>query len=288
MPKVPALVNVASGTAQTVTDALRGDARVHLHEISAEALTALVAQQVKEEVDRLIVVGGDGTLASAAAVLVDKPTALAVIAGGTLNHFAKAHGIPVEPKAALDVALAGTTKQVDVGFVNDRLFLNTSSVGAYVAFVRRRQRLRWLGYYLASALAGLLTFIRLRSFEVELEVDGAVRRYQSPLVFIGVDERELLLPQLGDRKETGRRGLHVLIVRRTTRLGLLRMALRALFRRIRIWGRDKEVEILMVRECRIKVRGAAGLVALDGEIIIARVPFEYRLRPDALKVVVPR
>ena len=104
----------------------------------------------------MVVAGGDGTLASAAAVLAGTGTALAVLPGGTLNHFARDHGIPTELDEALELATAGREAEVDVGYVNDLLFLNTSSVGAYVQFVELRDRLeRHLGYRTASILAGL-------------------------------------------------------------------------------------------------------------------------------------
>ena len=50
--------------------------------------------------DRVVVAGGDGTVAKAASVLVGKKTALAVVPGGTLNHFAKDHGIPTDQNEA--------------------------------------------------------------------------------------------------------------------------------------------------------------------------------------------
>src|SRR5262249_30461744 len=161
------------GSAGAVLEVLRADPRLCLQEVSAGAIARAVAEQVAHGAERVVVAGGDGTLCSAATALVDRPAALAVVPAGTLNHFAQALAIPTDPRAALEVALRGVKRQVDVGFVNERLFLNTSTVGAYVVFVRTRERLeRWLGYYGASVAAAVQTFLRLRSFTVELEADG--------------------------------------------------------------------------------------------------------------------
>jgi hypothetical protein len=114
---------------------------------------------------------------------------------------------------------------VDVARVNGRLFLNTSSVGAYVVFVRLREQLeRRMGYRLASVLAALGTLGRLHRFTVEIEVDGVRRRYLTPIVFVGVGERELRLPALGDPVGGGRAGLHVFVVRGRTRAALFGLA----------------------------------------------------------------
>jgi len=96
---------------------------------------------------------------------------------GTLNHFARDHGIPTDPGEAVRLAATGAARPVDVGYVNDRLFINTSSVGAYVRFVRARDRAeRVVGYRAASLVAGLVVLLELRRIRVSLEVAGERRR----------------------------------------------------------------------------------------------------------------
>src|SRR5204862_5836402 len=140
----------------------------------------------------------------AASALIGTDTALSVVPGGTLNHFAKDHGIPTDHAEAAQVSAHGITTTTDVATVNGRLFLNTSSVGAYVVFVRTRERIeRRFGYRLATVIAALRLLGRIRAFTVEMELDGQPRRYQSALVFVGVGERELQLPSVGGLAENG-------------------------------------------------------------------------------------
>jgi len=286
--RVPVFVNPTSGTAATVLAALRDEPRCEVREVRAGRIAAAVSAEVNAGSAAVVVAGGDGTLAAAAAVLAGTGTLLGVIPAGTLNHFAADHGIPADPAKALQVALDGTPASVDAGAVNGRVFLNTSAVGAYVVYVRLRER--WeplLGYYGASLVAALAAFARLNSFQVEVHLEGETRRYLSPLVFIGVGERDLRPPKLGSRHERGQRGLHLLIVKQTSRLRLLVMAVRALTRGIRPWAGESEVESLLVERCTVTLPRRRGRVAVDGEIAWAEAPLRYELRPDALRVRLP-
>jgi diacylglycerol kinase family enzyme len=286
---ITAVVNTSAGTARAVLEVLRADPRVTVRETAPAETVRVVTDLAERGVGRVIVAGGDGTVSAAAAALAGRRTPLAVVPAGTLNHFAQSLSIPTEPRAALEVALGGTVARADAGFVNGRLFLGTSSIGTYVAFVQTRNRLkRRLGYYLASAAAGAGTLARLRTFGVRLEAGGQVRDYRTPIVFVGVGERELSPPGLGEPKPDGRRGLHVLVARRTTRLGLAVMGVRALVRGVRPWGREREVESFVVRECAVSLGRAHGRATTDGEVVPVHYPLRYEYRPDALAVIVPK
>ena len=111
---------------------------------------------------------------------------------------------PTDQAKAVQVSANGNIVTTDVGTANGRVFLNTSSVGAYVVFVRTRERLeRRLGYRLATIIAGLRLLGIVRPFTVELKLDGEARRYRSALLFIGVGERELQLPAMGSLAGVG-------------------------------------------------------------------------------------
>ena len=201
--------------------------------------------------------GADGR--EAAGALVGQETALAIVPGGTLNHFARDHGIPTDHTKAAELSANGETTTTDVATVNGRVFLNTSSVGAYVVFVRTRERLeRHFGYRIATLSAGLRLLGRVRPFTVEMKLDGQVRRYRSALVFVGVGERELQLPSIGSRAENGRRGLHVIVVRGGTWARLVAAGLVAAFRGNDAIKRDKLADSYIADECRIEFRRRLG------------------------------
>jgi diacylglycerol kinase family enzyme len=273
---IPAVVNVASGSAEAARKALA----------DSGAFGSTVRSLVDGGARRILVAGGDGTIGTAASVLMDHPAELAVLPGGTLNHFARDLGISTDAAAALQLE-GQVCRGVDVGTVNGRLFLNTSSVGAYVHFVRARERLeRRFGYRLASFLAALSILFQFRRIGVEVEINGVKRLYRTPLVFIGVGERELQLPTLGNRVQDGRRGLHVMIVRSNSSARLIALGLAAVARGVDHVSQLPEFDSLIVDRCRIDLRHAAH-VAVDGELVLLSPPLEYALRRDALQVVCP-
>lgn len=286
--RIPALINTASGTADEARAALEGHEGFAVHEVAPTALRPTLRALAEGGARRVLVAGGDGTIAAAADALVETRTELAILPGGTLNHFARDLGISTVAADALAVAATHPCRGVDVGEVNGRIFLNTSSVGAYVHFVRARERLeRILPYRLASAIAAVRLLFEVGSIAVQLEVDGTARVYRSPLVFIGVGERELQLPTLGNRVPHGRRGLHVLVVRSRSRARLLALALAAVARGIDSVARSPELDSFIVERCTLMLRRRRRTVALDGELVRLTSPLEYRLRRDALAVVCP-
>ena len=286
--RIPAFANPASGRGKAAWDAIEADPRFVLRDVGDGKLEDAIRAEVERGARRVLVAGGDGTVAAAATVLCDSNVELAVLAAGTLNHFARDHGVPLDFGEALQLAATGTARPADLGFVNGRAFLNTSSVGAYVGFVRRRDRLeRWLGYRSASFVSGLRMLALLRSFEVELRVDGQARRYRTAMVFIGVGERETRFPNLGGRVESGRRGLHVIAVHGKARARLTALALAAATRGLRTVARRTEVDAFLVDECAIVMPRRVPYLAIDGEILRMPQPLKYRVARDALRVVVP-
>src|SRR6266850_4101350 len=92
--------------------------------------------------DAVVAAGGDGTVNGVASALAGSNTPLGVIPLGTLNHFAKDLHLPLDLDAAVSVIAARHVKKVDVGVVNDRVFVNNSSIGVYPSIVVEREELR--------------------------------------------------------------------------------------------------------------------------------------------------
>ena len=283
---IPAFINPDAGKGEKAREALAKAGPIDIRE------TDDLARQVREVVEggatRVIVAGGDGSVAGAAAIIGGSDVALGIVPAGTLNHLAKDLGIPLDLEEAARLAAAGDVTTIDIGRAGEHVFINTSSLGAYVVFVRTRERLeRWLGYWAASVVASMRVLIGMRLFTVEIEVEGEKRRYRTPLVFVGVGERELKVPKLGGRVEGGRRGLHVLVVHRRTGARLFVLALAAAARGLESVAHGPAVDAFLVDRCRIELPRRSVRIALDGEIVATEGPVEYALWRDALRVVVP-
>jgi diacylglycerol kinase family enzyme len=283
---IPAFVNREAGSGERAADAIAERAEYRVVAAEPSTLAGALRAEVDAGTRRVLVAGGDGTLATAAGALAGSRTELAIVPAGTLNHFARDLGIPTDPAEAAALGAAGEAVSVDIGRVNDRVFLNTSSVGSYVLFVRTRERLEpYLGYTLASLFAGLRLLGRVRPFSVHVDVDGEVRRYHTALVFIAIGERELRVPLLGRRVPGGRRGLHVMIVRGGTTARLVAAGLVGLARGLRAVARGPLLDSFLADQVRIEMRRPRGTVAVDGELAAMVAPLEYRIERGALEVV---
>ncbi len=141
-----------------------------------------VLRRAADSAEVLAIAGGDGSVAAAAGVAVERDLPLAVFPGGTLNHFAKDIGCDTAAKTVAAVA-EGSLSRVDVVRFNDAAtVVNTASIGAYPAFVRRRERLQHkVGKPLASANAMLLTLRR----EQPVRIAYDDKTLQTSLFFLG-------------------------------------------------------------------------------------------------------
>jgi diacylglycerol kinase family enzyme len=281
-----AFLNAACGNAQAAREAIAA-VGFELEAIQPQDLETRLKEAISHGTKRILVAGGDGTIATAAALVANTETELAILPGGTLNHFAKDHGIPTDLGKAAIVAADGPVVGADVGYINDRVFLNTSSLGAYVTFVRERERFeKYFGYTIASVIAFAKMMSEIRTFSVTLEVEGEKKTYRASLVFIGVGERELKLPTLGNRVKDGRRGLHVMIVRGGKRARLFALALAGITRGRQEADKLPEFDEFLVDSCRIDLTRPTVTIGLDGELKRFRTPLDYHIERDALRLVV--
>jgi diacylglycerol kinase (ATP) len=89
-----------------------------------------VERAVAAGADRLVVAGGDGSIAPVAAAAGRVATPLALLPVGTANDFAHRMGLPLDAAAAARLAVRGTrVKNLELGWMDDRPFVNVASAG---------------------------------------------------------------------------------------------------------------------------------------------------------------
>jgi diacylglycerol kinase family enzyme len=126
------------------------------------------------DVDRLIVAGGDGTIAPLAELAGRLDVPLAVIPTGTANDFARAHGIPLDTEAAVRLAVEGRRlRALELGWLaTGRPFVNVASAGLASVAGRRAQPLKSRFGPLAYALGAARAAATGRPLTVSVNVDG--------------------------------------------------------------------------------------------------------------------
>ena len=134
--------------------------------------TAIIREQMAMGRRLFVAAGGDGTISNVVQPLVNTEATLGVIPVGTFNHFARDVGIPLDWRRALEVALSGTTRQIDTGHVNDRFFINNLSIGLYPELVsRREERGRHYPRWKARIYAAVATLRKYPYVSLAVETD---------------------------------------------------------------------------------------------------------------------
>jgi diacylglycerol kinase family enzyme len=203
---------------------------------------------------------------------------------GTRNHFAGQLGVPADLPAAAKLAAHGRPRGVDIGEANGRTFINNLSVGAYVDLVRAREQSQ-LPKLLATVPASWRTLRKLRSRPFELEVDGAHRTIETPLLFVGNNRYKVRDGRPGEREALDDGLLDCYAVAPLSRTALIATALRTLVASPRM-HRDFVLDCTAT-DLRIEGPGHSLEAALDGERIRFDLPLPIRIRPRALHVVAP-
>lgn len=255
---------------------------------AATAFEETLQDAIAQRPDALFVGGGDGSISTAAQALAGTEIALGVLPVGTLNHFARDLELPVAWREAVTALAHGVPRQVDVGEVNGRVFINNCSIGSYVEAVRRRDALRrqrgW-GKWWAMTLATIAVFRRLRRLRLRIEANGQTTALRAPFLVVANNRYSgrVLGYNLRARLDEGQ--LWIYSTRAHRHAAVLRSIWQCLLRRI---DRVDGLESLAVSEATIVHDYDRLPIALDGEVVHLNSPLHFRTRPGALKVIHPR
>ena len=234
--------------------------------------------------------GGDGTVNGVASALVDlagRQPPLGVLPVGTLNHFAKDLGIPFDLARAVETIVAGHAMRIDVGDVNGRVFVNNSSIGIYPDIVVERERLRHQGYrkWIAFALASVRILRRYRGVIVRITAGDATKASRTPFLFVGNNEYQADGIHLGARARLDGGRLFAYVAPRLRPRDLPKLVALALVGRARS---QHTLETFAAVALQVETpRRRRVRVAVDGEVARMSTPLRYRVRPLALRVIVP-
>jgi diacylglycerol kinase family enzyme len=257
------IVNPRSGSDRPTSDELMDEARsrgVETHVLRHAEDPAELAR--KAEADALGVAGGDGSLGPVASVAIERDVPFVCVPFGTRNHFAGDLGLDRDdPIAALN-AFGGRERRVDVGRVDEQVFLNNVSIGMYARLVHAREHRRRRREALAR-LRAVLTAFRHRTPR-GLFVDG--EPVVCRVLLVANNGYELEPFSVAERERLDEGALHLY-----AGTGILRSH----------WV-ERRAE-------RFTVDASAGVVdaAVDGEPARLETPIELRIDPLALRVLLP-
>lgn len=239
-------------------------------------------------VDAVVVGGGDGSVACAAARLAGTGLTLGILPFGTMNLLARDLGIPVgDTQAAIAVLARGEVRAIDVGRVNDQVFLCASMLGLPARLARHRERGRRTAALLGwsrFAVAALRALMRADTVALGLRSEAGVARLAAQAVTITVNPLGAESGRAFGRPVLDGGELAVYVVGRLRLHDVLRLAWRALTGRI-----EADASVAQSRTARLVIgaRGRHVRVMNDGEVRLLRPPLRYRVDKRALLVLAP-
>ncbi|MEC5323419.1 diacylglycerol/lipid kinase family protein [Aurantimonas sp. A3-2-R12] len=296
--KILALLNRDGGTLKT-TDrdelvALMNDEfAIHGHELTVEScagdeiVAAIKAAALRDDLDVLMVGGGDGTVSAAAAALAHGDIALGILPAGTMNLFARTLQIPLDLPAAVAALAGGVVVNVDIGSVNDRIFVHQFAVGLHARMVRMRSKIQYgsrLGKIVATARAVFLALRRVPAIELELEIDGVLKRIKSPAVAVSNNLYGVGHIPYADHPRGGELGVYICTERKVGAVTKLTFDILT-----GAWRQNPDLLSQTAQRVRIHYWGKnrKKRAVLDGELCTLDAESVVEIHPRALKVLVP-
>lgn len=238
----------------------------------------------------VVVAGGDGTINAVAQATLRSGRPFGIVPQGTFNYSGRAHAIPLDTAAATRTLLKARLEPMQVGLVNDRVFLVNASLGLYPQLLQDRETYKAkLGRYRGVAmLAALATVMRGSGrLTLELEHDGKKELVKTPSLFIGNNALQLEQAGLPEADAIKERHLAGIIVRDHGLTGLMSLVLHGAMGKL---AEVDEVRTFPFQKLTVSpaIRGVRKLkVALDGEIHWMKTPLVFSVAQQSLQLLVP-
>ncbi len=257
-----------------------------IFKISGKNLPEILEKVSKDTYQILIAAGGDGTISSVAEKAVKLNRTMGVIPAGTLNHFAKDAGIPLNTDEAIENILNGNKILIDTAYVNDHIFLNNSSIGLYPRVVKRREEQMKFGgnKWPAMFKATLAVLKSIPKINVTITSDGRIVKCKTPFVFVGNNDYKFDLFNLGRRDGLQDGRLSIYYPKYEGRISYLRLILKTLLGKL---DQEENFQILHNEEIIIDSKKSKLEVSIDGEVFKMKTPLHYKIKPKSLRLIIP-
>lgn len=292
MKKAMLIVNPASGKEEAldhiekIETILKGNNyKVDIVQTEKELDATKYCQEACEKEFELVVsLGGDGTLNETINGMVDqehRPT-LAIIPLGTVNDFARALNIPLNPEEAIELLRSEKKKDVDVGRFNDRYFVNIIAVGAvaeatYEVTPEQKTKFGTLAY----VMEGFKTLASPSSYPLRIDYDEGTWEGESFLFLAALTNSTAGFEKLSPEAEVNDGVVHGYIIKP---VNMVRLA--SLITAILRGNLKEEKDVEYFRTQKLKVSSSESLITnVDGEEGDA-LPASISVLPSHLKVIV--
>jgi len=248
----------------------------HATEIAREAVAA--------GFQRIVAVGGDGTVNEVAQALIHTPATLGLVPCGSGNGLALHLGLPRTFSQALELAAGpgGRAVEIDTGTVNGRPFVNAMGLGLDADVACRFNRLtrRGLPAYTRTALSA---FLGRKSEHCTVAVAGRRERVEILLIAVANSDQYGNNAKIAPHARVDDGVLDLVIIRP---VGVVAACF--LGARLFLGSIDRSSRVRRMRGASFQIeRPAPGLIHTDGETHSAGATVEVAVLPRSLRIIVP-
>ena len=157
--------------------------QVKISESSFKGETKTLAREaVLNKTDLIVACGGDGTINEIINEIKEREFKIAIVPIGSGNGIARHFNIPLDISKSLDLILKHNYTYVDIGKVNESIFLGNVAFGIGADFIKNYHKINYkglVGYFLAF----IKTIFSIKEKQFIIDIDGE-RITSSPLILI--------------------------------------------------------------------------------------------------------
>lgn len=280
------IVNQGSGnkdeslSEQIINHFSQSDIGIEIFELPRSCKTDDVKKAIeKANADRVIAVGGDGTLKLVAECLLDSDTPIGIIPAGSANGMAKELGIPLDIEEALDVAANGPTKKIHATSVNEQLCVHLSDIGFNAYLVKKFDELPSRGMW-TYAKSAWHAFWNHKKMMVQFKVDNREIKTEAAMVVIANATKYGTGFQINPNGKLDDNAFEIILIKEYAVMEILKIWISKA-----PWN-PKKIESFQVSEVSISTKQKAHF-QIDGEYLGKINQINAKLLPSCLTVVVP-
>lgn len=258
-----------------------------IHLVKGVELDNTLAAARDDGADAVFAGGGDGTVASAAAVLAGGDKPLGILPFGTFNILARDLGIPLDWKEAVKALCTSPVTSMDVLEINGGLYCCVCVLGFFPA-LKLAQPEHHGNWVVRTLQASMLAFRSMATFpplDLALTVDGKEYRRRTRFAILANNDYEEMFGLIPKRRSIDGGFFTIYLSNHRTNWGMGRALLGWILGRFK---QDKEIIVHHASEMEIHVRKKRSIpVMLDGEVKHLQTPLRIKTLPKALKVLAP-
>lgn len=231
----------------------------------------------KANADRVIAVGGDGTLKLVAECVLNTKTIIGIIPAGSANGMARELGVPIELPEALALTVGGNLQKIHVILVNNELCIHLSDIGFNAYLVKKFDELPDRGMR-TYAKAAWHAFWNHRKMDVNFKINNKLIKEKAAMVVLANATKYGTGLQINPNGKLDDNLFEVIIVKEYSVLEIIKIWISKL-----PWN-PKKIESFQVSELKINTKHKAHF-QVDGEYLGKVDKVEAEIIPNALTII---